>query len=94
MDRNKTDAAEQFMRRLAVTARAEDFPQVDVSKRVLAAVRARRAAAVPVWNWPFTAVALASCAAALFTVAASADAFGFLFDPLVAMLSAYPDIQF
>ena len=94
MDRNNADQVNGFLHRLAAAARAEAVPQLDVTAGVLASVRARRVAAVPAWDWPFAAVALASCAVALFTVAASADAFGFLFDPLVALLSVYPDIQF
>lgn len=94
MDRKKAESADRFADRLAAAARAEFSPPVEVTARVLAAARARRAVPAPAWDWSFTAVALASCAAALFTVAASADAFGFLFDPLVAMLSVYPDIQF
>jgi hypothetical protein len=94
MDRKNTDLAECFVQRLAVAARAEDAPAVDVAARVLNTVRLRRREAPPVWDWSFGVVALASCAVALFTVVTSADAFGFLFDPLVALLSVYPDIQF
>jgi len=94
MDRNRPDSAEQFVQRLAAAARAEAPPQVDVTAGVLAAAHARHREAVPVWDWSFAAVALASCAAALFTVVVSADTLGFLFDPLVALLSVYPDIQF
>ena len=94
MDRNNTDSAERFVNRLAAAARAAAPPPVDVTAGVLTALRARRRETVSVWDWSFPAVALASCAVALFTVVASADAFGFLFDPLVALLSVYPDIQF
>ena len=94
MDRKHTDSADQFVQRLAAAARAEAPPAVDVTARVLATVRLRRKEAAPVWDWSFGVVALASCAVALFTVVASADAFGYLFDPLVALLSVYPDIQF
>ncbi len=94
MDRNSTDPAERFVNRLAAAARAEAIPQVDVAARVLSAVHARHKATVPAWDWSFHVMALASCAVALFSVVASADALGFLFDPLVALLSVYPDIQF
>ncbi len=94
MDRRKADPADQLVDRLAAAARGEVSPPVDVAGGVLAGLRARRKAPVPVWDWPFAAVALASCAAALVTMVASADAFGFLFDPLVALMSVYPDIQF
>ena len=94
MDRNNAELLDGFVQRLATAARGEVAPPVDVTAGVLRSVRARCRTAVPAWNWPFAAVALASCAAALFTVAASAEAFGFLFDPLVALLSVYPDIQF
>ncbi len=94
MDRKSNNVAERMVDRLAAAARTEVAPSVDVTVGVLGALRARRRDVLPVWNWPFAAVALASCAVALLTVAESADAFGFLFDPLVALLSVYPDIQF
>ncbi len=94
MDRNSTDSAERFVQRLAAAARADSPPATDVTTGVLAAMRARRREKPPIRDWTFPAVALASCAVALLTMAASADAFGSLFDPLVALLSVYPDIQF
>ena len=91
MDRHNADSTDRFVERLAAAARADAPPAVDVT----AGVRARCGRSiVPARDWSFAVMALASCAAALFTVVASADAFGFLFDPLVALLSVYPDIQF
>ncbi len=94
MDRHNADSAGRFVERLAAAARADVPPSLDVTAGVLTALRARRRETVPVWDWSFTAVALASCAVALLTMVASAEAFGFLFDPLVDLLSGYPDMLF
>ena len=94
MDRNQSDPTLRLVERLAAAARTEQAPRVDVSAGALATVHGRRIRPVAAWDWSFAAVALASCAVALVAMAVSADAFDHLFDPLVAMMSVYPDIQF
>ena len=94
MDHNQHEPALRLADRLAAAARTEQAPGVDVCAGVLATVRGRRVRPVAAWDWSFAAVALASCAVALVAMAVSADAFDHLFDPLVAMMSVYPDIQF
>jgi len=93
MDRKTVESADRFMERLAAAARTEAVPAMDATAGVMAGIRGRRDT-TPAWDWTFPAMALASCAVALVTAVVTADAFDYLFDPLVALMSVYPDLQF
>ena len=84
-----------FLNRLAKTARQEAVPNMDVTDAVMTQIRRRQATLVRTASeWPLGIVALASCAAAVLAVMICGDAFNLVFDPLNAVLTTYPSIQF